>query len=61
MDAWLKTHAVFVACVAAAIIKENGDSLQLGKNRDSVKMMVKSIHEGFVACKRLECPLRQLI
>jgi hypothetical protein len=32
MNAWLKTHAVFMSCIAAAIIKENGDSIQLSKN-----------------------------
>ena len=57
MQAWLKTHAVFVACVAAAIIKENGDSIQLGKNKSSVQMMVKSINEGFKACKKLGMPI----
>ena len=57
IDAWLKTHAVFVACVAASIIKENGNSVQLGKKRSSVKMMVKSIREGFTACKRLGMPI----
>jgi 2-dehydropantoate 2-reductase len=57
MNAWLKTHAVFVACVAAAIIKEDGDSVQLGKNRSSVKTMVQSIREGFTACKRLGMPI----
>ena len=57
MDAWLKTHAVFVSCIAASIIKENGDSVQLGKKRSSVKMMVKSITEGFTACKHLGMPI----
>jgi len=57
MEAWLKIHAVFVSCVAAAIIKENGDSIQLGKKRSSVKMMVKSIREGFKACKTLGMPI----
>ena len=57
MQAWLKTHAVFVACVSAAIIQENGDSIQLGKKRSSVKMMVKSIREGFIACKTLGMPI----
>jgi 2-dehydropantoate 2-reductase len=57
MEAWLKTHAVFVTCASAAIIKENGDSVQLGKNRNSVKIMVKSIREGFTACKKLGIPI----
>ena len=57
MQAWLKTHAVFVTCVAAAIMKENGDSVQLGKNKDSVQMMVKSINEGFRACQKIGMPI----
>lgn len=57
MQAWLKTHAVFVSCVTAAIMKENGDSIQLGRNRCSVRSMVKSIREGFLACKQLGLPV----
>jgi 2-dehydropantoate 2-reductase len=57
MPAWLKVHTVFIACVSAAIMKENGDSIQLGKNRSSVQIMVRSIHEGFVACKNLGLPI----
>lgn len=57
MQAWLKTHAVFVACVAAAITKEKGDSVRLGKNKSSVQTMVKSINEGFRACERLGIPI----
>jgi len=57
MEAWLKVHAIFVACVAAAIIKEDGDSVQLGKKRSSVKVMVQSIREGFTACKSLGTPI----
>jgi len=53
MQAWLKTHAVFIACISAAIIKENGDSIQLGKNKNSVRLMVKSINEGFKALNAL--------
>ncbi len=58
MIAWLKTHAVFVACVSAAIIKENGDSIALGKKKSSVKIMVQSIREGFAACKKLGMPIK---
>jgi 2-dehydropantoate 2-reductase len=57
MPAWLRIHAVFIACVSAAIMKENGDSIQLGKNRGRVKIMVRSIHEGFIACKKLGLPI----
>ncbi|HEV8084085.1 MAG TPA: 2-dehydropantoate 2-reductase N-terminal domain-containing protein [Chitinophagaceae bacterium] len=57
MQAWLKTHAVFVACVSASIIKENGNSIQLGKNKSSIQEMVKAISEGFSACKKLGLPI----
>lgn len=53
IQAWLKTHAVFMACISAAIIKVNGDSRRLGKNRNTVKLMVASIKEGFKALKAL--------
>jgi 2-dehydropantoate 2-reductase len=57
MQAWLKTHAVFIACAAAAILRENGDSKQLGRKRSSVKKMVSSIREGFAACRSLGMPI----
>lgn len=57
MQAWLKIHAVFVSCISAAIMKENGDSVQLSRNRRGVRSMVKSIREGFLACKQLGLPI----
>ncbi|HLY71667.1 MAG TPA: 2-dehydropantoate 2-reductase N-terminal domain-containing protein [Puia sp.] len=57
INAWLKIHAVFVACIAASIINENGDSAQLGKKRSSIRTMVQSISEGFIACKSLGIPI----
>ncbi len=57
MQAWLQTHAVFVACVSASIIKENGSSIQLGKNKSSIQEMIKAISEGFCALKKLEIPI----
>ncbi|MBA2392187.1 MAG: ketopantoate reductase family protein [Ktedonobacteraceae bacterium] len=49
MQSWLKTHAVFVACVSAALATTEGDSIRLGHTRKSVVMMVKAIREGFKA------------
>lgn len=57
MPAWLKLHAVFVACVSASIIKENGSSIQLGKNKSSIQEMIEAISEGFSACKKLGLPI----
>lgn len=49
MDGWLKTHAVFISCVSAALALEGGDSVRLGQNRATVALMVSAIREGFVA------------
>lgn len=57
MPAWLQIHAVFMACVSAAIDQENGDSVRLGKNRIRVQRMVKGIREGFRACQQLGLPV----
>ena len=57
IQAWLKTHAVFMSNICASIIKENGDSTQLGKNKMSSRIMVKSIKEGFRALKDLGIPV----
>src|SRR5215469_2602274 len=43
MDGWLKTHAVFVSCISAALAPEGGDSVQLGQNRARVALMVNAI------------------
>jgi 2-dehydropantoate 2-reductase len=57
MPAWLKVHALFIACATAAIMRESGNSVQLGKNKSSISMMVKSIREGFGACRSLGIPI----
>ena len=53
MDSWLKTHAVFVSCVSAALSLEGGDSMRLGQNRETVALMVSAIREGFAALQSL--------
>ena len=57
MQAWLKIHAVFMTCACASIIKENGSSIQLSKNKKGVKRMILSIREGFTACSKLGIPV----
>ena len=49
IDAWLKTHAVFVTCMTAAIDRCGGDSVRLAENRRQVATMVQAIREGFGA------------
>lgn len=57
MDGWLKTHAVFVSCVSAALALEGGDSVRLGQRRASVVLMVNAIREGFAALQSLGLPV----
>lgn len=53
MDGWLKSHAVFVSCVSAALALEGGDSVRLGQSRERVVLMVNAIREGFLALQSL--------
>lgn len=49
IQSWLISHAVFISCFSAAIIKENGSSIKLGKNREAVKTLITAVREGFKA------------
>jgi 2-dehydropantoate 2-reductase len=53
MDGWLKTHAIFVASVSAALALEGADSVQLGQNRATVAQLVSAVREGFTALRSL--------
>jgi 2-dehydropantoate 2-reductase len=57
MQAWLKTHAIFVSCISAALTTTEGDSVRLGRTRESVVMMVQAIREGFMALKAQGTPI----
>ncbi len=57
MQAWLKTHAIFVSCISAALATAEGDSVRLGHTRTSVVMMVKAIREGFTALQAQGVPI----
>jgi len=49
MDSWLKTHAVFITAVGAAILACGGDSVALAGDRRKVATMVRAVGEGFRA------------
>ena len=49
MDAWLQTHAVFIAAAGASIMACGGDAAALAADRDLVAVMVKAVGEGFRA------------
>ena len=52
MDAWLKTHAVFVTSLTAALAQCGGDSVRLSQSRAQMATMVRAIREGFAALHR---------
>jgi 2-dehydropantoate 2-reductase len=54
MEDWLKTHAVFIGCVGAAIVAAGGDSTLLANRRGDVKTMIRAIREGFAALSALD-------
>jgi 2-dehydropantoate 2-reductase len=58
INAWLKTHAVFVSCMTAAIIQVGGDSVRLSKDKYAVRSLVSSIREGFAAFKAIGMPIQ---
>nr|MBA3825287.1 hypothetical protein [Ktedonobacterales bacterium] len=57
MSAWLKTHAIFVTSMAAAIDLAGGDSLVFVQDRAAVVTMVRAIREGFQALQRQGIPI----
>lgn len=57
IDAWLKTHAVLITCMAAAIDQCGGDSVRLAQNRSAVTRMVQAIREGFRALQAQGIPV----
>lgn len=52
MDAWLKTHAVFVTAMGAAILTAGGDSAALAADLAAVRDLVAAVGEGFRALAR---------
>ncbi|HKT02083.1 MAG TPA: 2-dehydropantoate 2-reductase N-terminal domain-containing protein [Rugosimonospora sp.] len=57
MDGWLKTHAVFITAVGAAILSSGGDSGKLASAPDRVAEMVLAVREGFAALARRGVPV----
>ncbi|MDA8324191.1 MAG: hypothetical protein M0030_30870 [Actinomycetota bacterium] len=52
MPAWLRTHAVFISAVGAAILGAGGDSAVLAADRDRVGAMIAGVRDGFLALRR---------
>ena len=47
MSGWLVYHAVFVACVSAALYRCGTDPQRLARNRSELRLMCRAITEGF--------------
>jgi 2-dehydropantoate 2-reductase len=52
MDAWLKTHALFITIVAGAIYAAGGSCAALAASPDGVPDMVRAMRQGFRALQR---------
>lgn len=58
MKWWLKTHAVFITCVSAAIIKQDGNSKKLSRNKKAVRELIDSVAEGFKGLQKIGIEIR---
>jgi 2-dehydropantoate 2-reductase len=52
MDAWLKTHALFIPVVAGAIYAAGGSCAELAASRSGVPDMVHAMRQGFRSLQR---------
>lgn len=53
IDGWLKTHAVFVTAMSAAIYLADGDPRHLARMPDVLHLMVRATKEGFRSLRAL--------
>ena len=51
MDAWLKTHAVFVTAIAGAIYLAEGTCADVASGVDGVPRLVRAVRQGFQALR----------
>jgi 2-dehydropantoate 2-reductase len=51
MDAWLKTHAVFVTAIAGAIYLAGGTCANVSSGTDGVPRLVRAVRQGFHALR----------
>ena len=51
MSGWLEYHALFVACISAALYRSQVDPQRLADNRHELTLMCQAITEGFGALR----------
>ncbi len=49
MDAWLKTHAIFISAFESALAAVSGDAHTLASDSAAVDELVRAVREGFTA------------
>jgi 2-dehydropantoate 2-reductase len=57
MDAWLKTHGVFITAIAGAIYSAQGSCTALVAQPDGVPRLVRAVRQGFRALRVLGTPI----
>jgi 2-dehydropantoate 2-reductase len=60
IDAWLKTHAIFITCIESAIYLSGGDNQKLAASPASLVEMVDGVREGFRVLQALKTPVTPL-
>jgi 2-dehydropantoate 2-reductase len=56
MDAWLKTHAVFVTAVCGALYCAGADNYELARSSEIMVLFVKGVREGLKSLQALGLP-----
>lgn len=57
MDAWLKTHAVFIAAFESALAAASGDAISLASDRAAVSELVRAVRDGLTKLHGLGVPI----
>jgi 2-dehydropantoate 2-reductase len=56
MDAWLKTHAVFVTAVCGALYCVGADNYELARSSETLVLFVNAVREGLRSLRKLGLP-----
>jgi 2-dehydropantoate 2-reductase len=56
MDAWLKTHAVFVTAVCGALYWAGADNYELARSSEIMVLFIKGVREGLRSLRALGLP-----
>ena len=57
MEAWLKTHSIFISAFESALAAVGGDARALASDGDAVRELVRAVREGFAALHSIGVPI----